>query len=94
MGIVSILGLISCRHPEPACAKAASGWTVQQVLQECGEANDVVVSPFPKELESGCSAGSSEALLYHSDRSTTVLYVNAQDKVLCTQFMGTFFMAH
>ena len=94
VGITGILALCSCRHPGPACARAAPGWTVQQVTQECGEPDELVVTPFAEELQSECSAASSEALLYHSDSSTTVLYVNAEDRVACIELKGTFFMAH
>lgn len=86
-----VLALPSCREAELPCFDPTSGWTEQQVLQACGEPNEIVTAPFSSELESECSGEASRVLLFYSEGTTTALYIGPGDRVLCREFSGVFF---
>ena len=89
---IAILALGCSDHPSEAkrFAKVRSGLTRQEVFELVGQPSSIAQRPFPKELQTGCGADAVEALIYATERRSTVVYLDAADKVLCKRLMGFF----
>lgn len=64
---------------------------MKDVVEECGEPDIVIDAPFPAELDYACEREVTRAVVYRNDGSSTALYLDDGQHVLCRRVYGTVF---